>query len=249
MNVEITGSLYDSQPLGATEKGELSPAVPAVLLGIGTRRPPVTLTILGIGVYVAALTALLTIDFSSPPAVLEAPVDMVYEEPAAPEEPEQPPPPPEPEPQPEPIPEPTPEPLPEPLPEPEKPPEPVKEEIKPKPVEPPKPVAKPKPRSATPTPGAIPTDYANKVYQRINRVASGSFPKSALSRGQSVRISYSIVIGSGGELISKSVGSSGNAVMDRAAAEALARSAPFPTPPALGSRTYKISGAIVYRAQ
>ncbi|WP_245269155.1 TonB family protein [Rhodomicrobium udaipurense] len=194
----------------------------------------------GIGIYSAALFALLTFNFEAPPITLEAPVEVVYEDPV-PEEPEQPPAPPEPEVAPEPPP-----------PEPTAEPEPVKEEPPPpKPVEPPpKQQPKPKPRPATAqTPGAVPSDYANKVYQRINRVAGSGFPKSALSRGQSVRISYVIVIGAGGELVSKSVVNSGNAALDRAVSEALARSAPFPAPPSLGAKSYRIAGAIVYRFQ
>ncbi|MBJ7542787.1 TonB C-terminal domain-containing protein [Rhodomicrobium udaipurense] len=225
--------------LPVRQEGELVPISGAVL-GLDARRQPYALILSGIGIYSAALFALLTFNFEAPPITLEAPVEVVYEDPV-PEEPEQPPAPPEPEVAPEPPP-----------PEPTAEPEPVKEEPPPpKPVEPPpKQQPKPKPRPATAqTPGAVPSDYANKVYQRINRVAGSGFPKSALSRGQSVRISYVIVIGAGGELVSKSVVNSGNAALDRAVSEALARSAPFPAPPSLGAKSYRIAGAIVYRFQ
>lgn len=244
MNLEITSKLTpdNSFSLFARREGDLSP-VAAAVLGLDARRQPYALILSGIGIYSAALVALLTFNFEAPPITLEAPVEVVYEDPV-PEEPEQPPAPPEPEVAPEPPP-----------PEPAAEPEPVKEEPPPppKPVEPPPPPKqqpKPKPRPATAqTPGAVPSDYANKVYQRINRVASSGFPKSALSRGQSVRISYVIVIGAGGELVSKSVVNSGNAALDRAVSEALARSAPFPAPPSLGAKSYRIAGAIVYRSQ
>jgi protein TonB len=246
MNLEITSRLTPDAAfsLPVRQEGELVPISSAVL-GLDASRQPYALILSGIGIYSAALFALLTFNFEAPLITLEAPVEVVYEDPV-PEEPEQPPAPPEPEVAPEPPP---------PEPEPAAEPEPVKEEPPPppKPVEPPPPPKqqpKPKPRPATAqTPGAVPSDYANKVYQRINRVASSGFPKSALSRGQSVRISYVIVIGAGGELVSKSVVNSGNAALDRAVSEALARSAPFPAPPSLGAKSYRIAGAIVYRSQ
>ena len=219
---------YDPGLTAVRDQRNEDGAVAEILLGTGSRRPPLGLVALGIGIYAATLTAALTINFESEPVVLEAPVDMVYEEPAV-QEPEQPPPPPPPPPEAEPLAEP----------------EPVKEEPKPPPPPPPPPAQK----ARTPIPGAVLTDYANKVYYRIARVAGDGYPASVLSRGQSIRIAYSIVIGTSGELVSKSVISCGVAALDRAVADALARSAPFPAPPALGARTYKISGAIVYRAQ
>ncbi len=95
--------------------------------------------------------------------------------------------------------------------------------------------------------GAVPSAYAQMVYQRINRVASGAYPREAISKNIQGRVGYTIVIGTAGQLISKSVSSSGNPVLDRAASEALSRSAPFPAPPNLGAHSYRISGAIVYR--
>ncbi len=223
----VIETTYDSGLAAEPNQPVQDQVVASILLGTAPRQPPLGLVALGISIYAATLTAALTINFELPPLVLEAPMDMVYEEPAK-QEPEQPPPPP-------------PEPVAEPLDQPEKPPE-VKEQ--PKPPPPP-----PQPASRTRVPGAVMTDYANKVYYRIARVAGGGYPRSALARGQSVRIAYSIVIGSSGELISKSIGNSGIAALDLAIAEALTRSAPFPAPPALGARSYKISGAIVYRAQ
>ena len=226
MTLETT---YDPGLATGPDQTTTNDAVAEVLLGTASKRPPLLQTAAGAVLYATILTVLLTVNFEAPPTVLEAPVDMVYEEPAAEEPPPPPPPPPEPEPAAEPS------------------PQPVKEEPKPAPPPPPPPqVAKPQGR---PIPGAVLTNYANKVYYRISRVAGSGFPKSALSRGQAVRIAYTIVIGSSGELISKTIGASGIAALDHAVAEALARSAPFPAPPSLGARSYKISGAIVYRAQ
>ncbi len=215
-----------------------------ILLGTDSRRDPHLLILAGISSYFLLLVVLLTVDFSPPPMTLEAPMEMVYEDPAAPEEQKPEPPPPPPPPEPDPVAEAQAEKPPE------QKPEPVKEEEKPKPPdETPPEKPKPKPRPPMPhTAGAVPSDYANKVFQRINRVASGSFPRTALTK-QSVRIGYVIVIGASGELISKSVSSSGVAALDQAVSEALARSAPFPAPPNLGARSYRISGAIVYRVQ
>jgi periplasmic protein TonB len=208
-------------------------SISEVLLGINSKRQPHFLILAGIGAYFLLLFVSVTVDFSPEPVTLESPMEMVYEDPPAPEEKQPEPPPPEPEkpPEPEPVAEVPPEKPPEP--------EPKKEPEKPK----------PKPRPSVPhIAGAIPSDYANKVFQRINRIASDSFPRTALTK-QTVRIGYVIVIGASGELISKAVSSSGVPALDQAVSQALARSAPFPAPPNLGARSYKISGAIVYRVQ
>jgi periplasmic protein TonB len=184
-----------------------------------------------------------------PPQVAEKPPEPPPEKPLEPPSPpspaaEQPPPPPPPSPVAEPLPEPPPPVAEAPPPKPEPKPQPVK------PVEkPPVQAAKPKPRTrAVHKAGAIASDYANKVYQRINRIAASSFPRGALTQ-KSVRVGYVIVIGASGQLISRSISSSGVAALDRAVSDALARSAPFPMPPNLGAQSYRISGAIVYRVE
>ena len=159
-------------------------------------------------------------------------------------------PPPLPEPVKEVPPTPPPEPVKEELPPPPEPePEPVKE-APPPPPPPPPPAPRPRPQTAAkPTPKAIPSNYTNQVFQRINRVASGNYPRSALAAHQSARVGYVIVIGQSGELISRSISPSGNSALDQSVLETLARSAPFPAPPNLGARSYKISGAIVFRIE
>ena len=217
--------------------------ISAALLGTDSKRPAYLIMGAAVCIYVSAVTLALTIDFNPPPAVLEAPVEMVFDDPA-PNEPEQvqPPAPPPPEQQPQPVKEAE---AAEPVKQPEPIPEPVKE-VPPPPQEQPKP--KPRPASRQ-TPTAIPTNYANQIYQRINRVASGNYPRSALAQHQAARVGYVIVIGQSGELLSKSISSSGNSALDQSVLDTLSRSAPFPAPPNLGARSYKISGAIVYRIE
>jgi protein TonB len=202
--------------------------IASALLGTDAKRTPYLLMTGAACVYVAVLVAAVTIDFNPPPVVLESPVEMVYDDPVQKEaEPTPPPPPPEPEPEPEAA------------------AEPVKA-----PEPPPPPPPKPKPQVGAPhTPKAIPSNYTNQVFQRINRIASGNYPRSALAAHQSARVGYVIVIGQSGELISRSISPSGNSALDQSVLETLTRSAPFPAPPDLGARSYKISGAIVFRIE
>jgi periplasmic protein TonB len=79
------------------------------------------------------------------------------------------------------------------------------------------------------------------VHARIASVASDTVPDDFHGSG---RVSYHIVIAPSGQLISKSVSSSGNSLFDRAAAEALARAAPFP--PTGMSRPVSLHGAIAF---
>lgn len=132
---------------------------------------------------------------------------------------------------------------------PEKKPIPVKKKIADKP-----PAQEPhRPATATPSPGtssapatnAIPSGYANQIFARVSRTASTTTARAAIARGQSGRVGYRLVIGPTGQLISKSISPSGNPAFDLAAAEALARAAPFP--PTGVSRPISLSGAIVYR--
>jgi periplasmic protein TonB len=132
------------------------------------------------------------------------------------------------------------EPKPVPLPEQKKPVE-HKPILLPRHVEtPPRPAA-----PAPPPPNAIASGYANQVHAKIARVAINSYPRAAQLRNETGRVSYHIVIGPSGELLSKSIVPSGNSTFDTAAAEALSRSAPFP---ATGmAKPVSLSGAITYR--
>jgi protein TonB len=108
---------------------------------------------------------------------------------------------------------------------------------------PPRPAA-PAPQ-APPPPNAIASGYANQVHAKIARIAINSYPRAAQLRNETGRVSYHIVIGPSGELISKNIVPSGNATFDASAAEALSRSAPFP---ATGmAKPVSLSGAITYR--
>jgi protein TonB len=206
--------------------------------------------------YALALVAVMTLTFHQSDPVLEEPLELVML-PAEPEMPaiEEPPPPIEEELEPEPPPPPVAE-EPEPLapveskpPIPEKKPIPVKKKRAEKPV-----VQRPR-RAAVPAPGgagraapsakAVPSGYANQIFARVSRTASTGPARAEIARGQKGRIRYRLVIGPGGELISKSITPSGNPIFDRAAADALARAAPFP--PTGIARAISLSGAIVYR--
>ncbi|MEW6436551.1 MAG: TonB family protein [Pseudomonadota bacterium] len=97
------------------------------------------------------------------------------------------------------------------------------------------------PASTSSASSAAPSYYANEVHARIAEVAGETVPDDFHGSG---RVFYHIVIGPSGQLISKSLSSSGNALFDRAAAEALARAAPFPPPGT--SRPVSLHGAIAY---
>jgi protein TonB len=237
LRLKAAGDVYPDWELEAEAPDNSSvrvqDGIAGALLGTdGTHSPYLLMT--GVAcLYAAVLLAAVTIDFQPPPAVLEAPVEMVYDDPT-PEQPEQAqppaPPPPEEVKEAEAI---------EPVKEPPPPPPEVKKD-------PPK----PKPQAAARhTPNAIPSNYTNQIFQRINRIASGNYPRSALAQHQSARVGYTIVIGQSGELISRSISPSGNSALDQSVLDTLSRSAPFPAPPNLGARSYKISGAIVFRIE
>lgn len=97
------------------------------------------------------------------------------------------------------------------------------------------------PAAASGGSSAAPSYYANEVHARIASVASDTAPDGFSGSG---RVSYRIVIGPSGELISKSITPSGNVLFDRAAAEALARAAPFP--PSGMARPVSLHGAIAF---
>lgn len=207
--------------------------------------------------YALALVAVMTLTFHQADPVLEEPLELVML-PAEPEAPaiEEPPPSPieeeiEPEPPPPPVAE-----EPEPVapvestpPIPEKKPIPVKKKRAEKPpVQRPQRAAVSAPgsaRQAAPSAKAVPSGYANQIFARVSRTASTGPARAEIARGQKGRISYRLVIGPGGNLISKSITPSGNPIFDRAATDALARAAPFP--PTGVARAISLSGAIVYR--
>ncbi|ENO89428.1 TonB family protein, partial [Thauera linaloolentis] len=121
------------------------------------------------------------------------------------------------------------------------------------PVEQSAPPAPPQPAPAAPARpaqangDAIPSDYVNQVYARINRIAAGRYPKAAALRRQEGRIGYTLQLAPSGQLIDFQLEPSGIEALDRAAAEALRAAAPFPPLPDLGAGSYRLSGAIVYR--
>ncbi|KAF0812645.1 hypothetical protein IGB42_02937 [Andreprevotia sp. IGB-42] len=103
------------------------------------------------------------------------------------------------------------------------------------------------PAKASAVNDGIPTDYVNKVFARINRIAAGRYPKSAMLKGQEGRVAYRLVLNPQGELLSYDIDTSGIEALDKAAEEALKAASPFPKLPDLGGSSYKLSGAIVYK--
>lgn len=122
------------------------------------------------------------------------------------------------------------------------------------PSEPSAPAAPSAPPAAPAAPSAaaqagpgIPSDYVNQVHARINRIASGRYPRAAALRRQEGRVGYTLLLAADGRLIRFELEPSGIEALDRAAAEALEAAAPFPPLPDLGGGTYRVSGAIAYR--
>ncbi|WP_085316066.1 TonB family protein [Derxia lacustris] len=121
----------------------------------------------------------------------------------------------------------------------------------PAPVAAPASPAPPAPAAAHPgppnSPDAIPTDYANQVFARINRIASGRYPKAAMLRRQEGRIGYRLTLAPDGTLLGYELDKCGIEALDNAAEDALKAAAPFPKLPDLGAASYRLAGAIVYR--
>ncbi|WP_321897096.1 TonB family protein [Burkholderia cepacia] len=93
----------------------------------------------------------------------------------------------------------------------------------------------------------IPTDYAAKVYERINRYASDGYPRSARLRREEGRIAYRLTLDADGRIVRVDITPSGSDDLDAAARDAIRAAAPFPKPPDLGASTYQLAGAIVYQ--
>lgn len=98
---------------------------------------------------------------------------------------------------------------------------------------------------ANSAPNALPSSYANLVHAQIARAAADTYPEAAELNHLTARVSYHVVIGPSGELISKSITPSGNPMFDQAANVALERAAPFPSTGF--SRPVSLYGAIAYR--
>ncbi len=174
-----------------------------------------------------------------PPEASEPPPPPPPPPPPEAETPPPPPPPPAPESPPAPAPEaaePVEPPPPPPPPAPETPPPPKIEPPKPAP---PKVAPKVEQKPAAPKKSSQLHQEARRPWAPCHRpMRRWSISASTVSRAAPIRVkryrktskgvsATTIVIGTAGQLISKSVSSSGNPVLDRAASEALSRSAPF----------------------
>jgi protein TonB len=252
----MTSALADTFPLNWEPEGDgaADRSGAQSLLAPAAGRPSVLVQAIAVATYVSILVALATFTLRKAEPVFEEPLELVML-PAAPEVPvEEPPPPVE-----ELLDEPPPPPLaeePEPVAPveqkpivPEKKPVPIKKKLAEKPVvQDQKHAAPGLPGPAAPGPvpaNAMPSGYANQIFAKVSRTASTSSARAAIASGQKARVAYRLVIGPGGQLLSKSISPSGNAVFDSAANEALMRAAPFP--PTGVTRPVSLSGAIVYR--
>ena len=117
-------------------------------------------------------------------------------------------------------------------------------------VEPSPPVEAPPPVApAPPQPAAVTSEFANLVFERINRIARRTYPETAILRRQQGKVTYHLVIGRDGELLDHSIDPSGIGGLDRAAEQALTAAAPFPKPPDMDAKTYRMSGVIYYHLE
>lgn len=114
----------------------------------------------------------------------------------------------------------------------------------PAPTEPAPPVMAPPPVEA-----AVTSDFANLIFERIARIARRSYPDSAILRHQQGKVTYHLTLDRDGDLLDHRIEPSGIDSLDRAAEQALLAAAPFPKPPDLNARSYRISGAIDYRLE
>jgi periplasmic protein TonB len=108
---------------------------------------------------------------------------------------------------------------------------------------PPEPVAA-KPRVVDTN--GIPSDYVNKVFERIDRYAADSYPRAARLRHDEGRVGYQLTLDPEGRVLAIDIRSSGNATLDDAARDAIRSAAPFPKPPDLGAGAYRLAGTIAY---
>lgn len=117
---------------------------------------------------------------------------------------------------------------------------------------PPAPSAASTPAASRPSPAVvgmsgIPSDYAAKVLERIDRYAVDSYPRAARLRRDEGRVGYRLTLDPDGRVQHVEIVSSGNGELDAAAREAIRAAAPFPKPPDLGASAYRLAGAIVYQ--
>jgi protein TonB len=118
------------------------------------------------------------------------------------------------------------------------------------------PAAPQAPVAAPPSPPAprvisqegIPSDYVNRVFERINSSAAEHYPRIARFKHLAGRVGYRLTLAPDGTLLHCELRSSGDDTLDTAANDAIRAAAPFPRLPELGGSSYVLQGAIVYQA-
>lgn len=94
----------------------------------------------------------------------------------------------------------------------------------------------------------IPSDYVNRVFERINSSAAEHYPRIARFKHLAGRVGYRLTLAPDGTLLHCELRSSGDDTLDTAANDAIRAAAPFPRLPELGGSSYVLQGAIVYQA-
>ncbi|WP_116141064.1 TonB family protein [Trinickia diaoshuihuensis] len=114
------------------------------------------------------------------------------------------------------------------------------------PPAPPAPSAPPAPRVISQD--GIPSDYVNRVFERINSSAAEHYPRIARFKHLEGRVGYRLTLAPDGTLLRCELRSSGDDTLDTAANDAIRAAAPFPRLPELGGSSYVLQGTIVYQA-
>ena len=111
---------------------------------------------------------------------------------------------------------------------------------------PPAPSAPPAPRVISQE--GIPSDYVNRVFERINGSAVEHYPRIARFKHLEGHVGYRLTLAPDGTLLHCELHSSGDDTLDAAANDAIRAAAPFPRLPELGGSSYVLQGTIVYQA-
>jgi protein TonB len=90
-----------------------------------------------------------------------------------------------------------------------------------------------------------PSDYADRVKSQI--IAAKEYPVEARKKLQECFVSYTLTVDRNGNMLAYTIDPCGNALLDAAVRDAIAKAAPFPVPPDMGAERYDIHGSLVFR--